>query len=37
MNFAIIPALIGPVWDIVVGGYMVDYFSWHWIFSSIFL
>ncbi len=31
MNFAIIPALIGPVLGPLVGGYMVDYFSWHWI------
>jgi len=27
MNYAIVPVL-GPL----VGGYMVDYFSWHWIF-----
>ena len=32
MNFAIIPALIGPVVGPLVGGYMVDYLSWHWIF-----
>lgn len=32
MNYAIIPALIGPILGPLVGGYMVDYFSWHWIF-----
>lgn len=32
MNFAIIPALIGPVLGPLMGGYMVDYLSWHWIF-----
>ncbi len=32
LNFAIIPALIGPILGPLVGGYIVNYFSWHWIF-----
>lgn len=32
MNYAIIPALIGPILGPLVGGYMVEFLSWHWIF-----
>ena len=32
MNYALMPALIGPVLGPVIGGYLVDYASWHWIF-----
>lgn len=32
MNYAIVPALIGPILGAVIGGYIVDYLSWHWIF-----
>lgn len=32
MNIAVIPALIGPILGPLVGGYMVVYFTWHWIF-----
>ena len=31
-NYAVTPALIGPILGPLVGGYMVEYFSWHWIF-----
>lgn len=32
MNYAVLPALIAPVLGPLVGGYIVQYFSWHWIF-----
>ncbi|MFV0606978.1 MAG: MFS transporter [Niabella sp.] len=32
LNYAIIPALIGPILGPLTGGYIVDYLSWHWIF-----
>lgn len=32
MNFAVIPALVAPLVGPVLGGYIVQYFSWHWIF-----
>lgn len=32
MNFAVIPALIAPLVGPVLGGYIVQYTSWHWIF-----
>lgn len=32
MNFAVIPALVAPLVGPVLGGYIVQYTSWHWIF-----
>ncbi len=32
MNFAVIPALIAPLVGPLLGGYIVQYTSWHWIF-----
>ncbi|WP_416190677.1 DHA2 family efflux MFS transporter permease subunit [Neisseria sp. CCUG12390] len=31
-NYAVMPALIGPVLGPLAGGYLVEYASWHWIF-----
>lgn len=32
INWVAIPALIGPIIGPLLGGYLVEYFSWHWIF-----
>lgn len=32
INYAVMPALIGPVLGPVAGGYLAEYASWHWIF-----
>lgn len=32
MNFAVIPALVAPLVGPILGGYIVQYASWHWIF-----
>ncbi|MGI9527699.1 MAG: DHA2 family efflux MFS transporter permease subunit [Weeksellaceae bacterium] len=32
MNYAIMPALIGPILGPLIGGYLVEIVSWHWIF-----
>ncbi|MCI3999943.1 MFS transporter, partial [Klebsiella pneumoniae] len=31
INYAVMPALIGPVLGPLAGGYLVEYASWHWI------
>lgn len=32
INYAVVPALLGPILGPLVGGYLADYVSWHWIF-----
>lgn len=32
LNYAVMPALLGPILGPLVGGYLVEQASWHWIF-----
>lgn len=32
MNYAVMPALLGPILGPLIGGYLVELASWHWIF-----
>lgn len=32
MNYAVMPALIAPILGPLLGGYLVEFASWHWIF-----
>lgn len=32
MNYVVMPALLGPVIGPLLGGYLVEYAGWHWIF-----
>ena len=32
LNFIVMPALLGPIVGPLVGGYLVEYASWHWVF-----
>lgn len=32
LNYAIVPALIGPIIGPLIGGYFVEILTWHWIF-----
>lgn len=32
INYIVMPALIGPILGLMVGGYLAEYAGWHWIF-----